>query len=285
MQGVPLGFEHAVDRAEFRPLAHRAGIELFRAHIVRYAFEPHSHAAFGLGVIASGAERFVYRGSQHLAGPGSLVLMNPDELHTGRAAAEGGWAYRMIYIDAPVLRALTGAADLHFAQAVQHDRPRAAQLNSLLQRLWQTTDALAADETLATLAHTLLPLARSGPATTPARARFAAVITHMQERLDQPLTLDELAGVAGLSPFHFLRSFRAQHHVTPRQMLMAERLLRAKQMLAAGRRPAEVAQAVGLADQSHLTRAFVQRYGVTPARYQQQSGSRPAAGRPAQCSA
>jgi hypothetical protein len=31
MQGVPLGFEHAADRAEFRPMSHRAGLELFRA--------------------------------------------------------------------------------------------------------------------------------------------------------------------------------------------------------------------------------------------------------------
>ena len=74
-----------------------------------------------------------------------------------------------------------------------------------------------------------------------------------------------------------MRSFRAQHHVTPQQMLMSLRLQAAKQRLAAGEPAAQVAAAVGLADQAHLTRAFRQRYGTTPARYAQQAGTRPRA--------
>jgi AraC-like DNA-binding protein len=59
-------------------------------------------------------------------------------------------------------------------------------------------------------------------------------------------------------------------------MLMALRLFRAKQQLASGERPAEVAAAVGLVDQAHLTRRFARMYGVTPARYQAQLRTRPA---------
>ena len=53
------------------------------------------------------------------------------------------------------------------------------------------------------------------------------------------------------------------------------RLQAAKHRLAAGEAAAQVAAAVGLADQAHLTRAFRQRYGTTPARYAQQAGTRP----------
>ncbi len=281
MQGVPLGFEDTADRAEFRAMSHRAGLELFRARIVRYAFEPHTHAAYGVGVINAGAERFRYRGSEHLAGAGSLVLMNPDELHTGRAGTQAGWSYRMLYLDVSALAQISGSADAwSFKAAVVDDDPaRAQQLNRLLQQLWQGGEDLAQDEALAQLVNMLRPLAHTGRAPRPeGQARFDHVIEHMQQHLDQRLRLDDLAQVAGLSPFHFLRSFRARHHATPHQMLMALRLLRAKQQLAAGQAPAQVAAAVGLADQPHLTRAFAQRYGVTPARYQQQarqqSGSR-----------
>ena len=92
----------------------------------------------------------------------------------------------------------------------------------------------------------------------------------MRERLGDRLTLEELAAVAGLSPFHFLRQFQARHHATPQQMLMAFRLSEAKRRLTAGQSPAEVAAATGLTDQAHLTRAFARRYGVTPSRYQRQ---------------
>ncbi|MDR8311099.1 AraC family transcriptional regulator, partial [Acinetobacter baumannii] len=73
--------------------------ELYNAHISRYAFEPHTHEAFGIGVIEQGAERFRYRGSQHIAAANSIVTMNPDELHTGEAETADGWRYRMIYLE------------------------------------------------------------------------------------------------------------------------------------------------------------------------------------------
>lgn len=276
MQAVPERFEHASDRAEFRRPAHREGVELYRAHIVRHAFEPHTHEAFGLGAIEAGVERFRYRGSEHLAPAGSLVLMNPDELHTGRAGHAGGWSYRMAYLDPALVEQVTGERGWWFGDAVGHDAPRARRVGALLDRLWHTDDPLAFDSLLLTLLTEFRAHART-PRAAPAEGalRFAAVIDFMRAHLPQRITLDELAAVAGLSPFHFLRRFQATHHATPQQMLMALRLFEAKQRLACGEAPAQVAAAVGLTDQAHLTRALARRYGVTPARYQQQLGTRP----------
>jgi len=276
MNGVPLAFDHGTDRAVFRRPSHRAGIELYQAHIVRHAFEPHTHEAYGLGAIESGVERFRYRGSEHLAPPDTLVLMNPDELHTGRAETEQGWRYRMVYLDADVLSALSGDAGWWFAEAVGHDAVRARRVGRLLQALWSCNDSLAFDSQLSSLVDELRPAARIGrTARAEAVQRFGSVIDFMHARLGDALTLEMLAAVAGLSPFHFLREFKRAHDATPQQMLMALRLFDAKQRLAAGEAPAAVAAAAGLTDQAHLTRAFVRRYGVTPGRYQQQLGTRP----------
>lgn len=277
MDGVPAHFDDLGDRAEFKRPAHRAGVELYRAQIVRHAFEPHTHEAYGLGAIEAGVERFRYRGSEHLAPPDTLVLMNPDELHTGRAETAQGWRYRMLYLDADVLEELSGDTGWWFADAVGHDAPRARRVDALLRRLWAASDdALAFDSTLVQLVDAFRPAARIAQPQRPAGAqRFDRVIELMRARLDERLTLETLAGAAALSPFHFLREFRRAHHVTPQQMLMALRLYAAKERLACGQAPALVAAEVGLTDQAHLTRAFAHRYGVTPARYQQQLGTRP----------
>lgn len=271
MHGVPATFDHPLDAAEFRRPPHRDGVELYRAHIVRHAFEPHAHDAFGLGAIESGVERFRYRGTDHLAPAQSLVLMNPDELHTGRAETDEGWRYRMVYVAADVVEAVTGERGWWFAQAVRPDAPRARQASALLHALWYAESPLAFDSTLADLLELLRPDARTGRrALREGAPRFAGVVEYLRAHLDRRLTLDELAAVAGLSPFHFLRAFRAAHGATPQQVLMALRLADAQRRLAAGEAPAQVAAAVGLADQAHLTRAFARRYGVTPARYQRQ---------------
>lgn len=51
MQGVPEQFNDERDSARFRHLAQLPGVELYHAHISRYAFEPHTHEAFGIGAI------------------------------------------------------------------------------------------------------------------------------------------------------------------------------------------------------------------------------------------
>ncbi|CAB5513320.1 HTH-type transcriptional activator RhaS [Achromobacter anxifer] len=271
MPGVPAAFDHPGDRAEFRHAPHLAGVELYRAHIVRYAFEPHTHEAYGLGAIESGVERFRYRGADHLAPSGSVVLMNPDELHTGRAETEGGWRYRMAYLDPEVVTRVTGERGWWFDAAVGHDAAGAQRITALLDALWQAREPLAFDSALYTLLGEFRRHARVlRPAAAEGAPRFAPVIEYLRAHLSRRLTLDELAAVAGLSPFHFLRSFQAQYHATPQQMLMALRLFEAKRRLAAGESPAQVALASGLTDQAHLTRAFARRYGVTPARYQKQ---------------
>ncbi|MET3928223.1 AraC-like DNA-binding protein [Lysobacter sp. OAE881] len=271
MQGVPEHFDHPLDRAQFRRPAHRDGVELYRAHIVRHTFEPHTHEAYGLGAIESGVERFRYRGSDHLAPQDSRVMMNPDVLHTGRAETDGGWRYRMAYIDAEVVETVTGQHGLWFRDAVEHDAARAKRVTVLLDALWRTDEPLAFDGLLFELLDAFSDQARTArPLSRDAAPRFARVVEFLRDNLARRLTLDELAAVAELSPFHFLRAFRTQYDATPQQMLMALRLFEAKRRLADGVAPAQVAADVGLSDQAHLTRAFAQRYGVTPARYQRQ---------------
>ncbi|WP_130620952.1 AraC family transcriptional regulator [Dyella amyloliquefaciens] len=271
MQGVPSQFVSRHDAAEFRLASHRDGVELYRAHIVRHAFEPHTHDGFGLGAIESGVERFRYRGADHLAPPDSVVMMNPDELHTGRAETEGGWYYRMIYIEPHAVADITGEPGWWFDDAVREDLPGARRATTLLDALWQAREPLAYDSLLFELLtlfrrHAHVPRKNIDGAS----VRFAPVVDYLHAHLSRRLTLDELAAVAGLSPFHFLRQFRAQHHATPQQMLMAFRLAEARRQLARGGRPADIAASVGLTDQAHLTRAFARRYGVTPARYQRE---------------
>lgn len=283
MQGVPDHFDHAVDRAVFRRPVHADGVELYRAHIVHHRFAPHAHDGYGLGVIEAGAEQFRYAGQEHHAAAGALVLMQPGELHTGGAAGPQGWRYRMLYLDEAVLaRTLADepAADQrwHFREAVHREPARAAAMAALLARLWQdATDPGAFDDHLTRLLALLHPLAGIAPASRPDRpdpaGRFARVRERLADDLGPAPRLAELGELAGMSPFHLQRRFKACHHVTPHEWRMARLMARAQQLLARGLAPATVAQAVGLADQAHLTRRFASVYGTTPARYQRDIGA------------
>jgi AraC family transcriptional regulator len=101
--------------------------------------------------------------------------------------------------------------------------------------------------------------------------RVAAVARFMEERFADPCSLTDLARLAGLSPFHFLRVFRATTGLTPHQHLLRTRLRAGAAYLARTDTPiTEVALAAGFEDLSNFTRSFRAEYGLTPSRYRVQ---------------
>jgi AraC family transcriptional regulator len=84
----------------------------------------------------------------------------------------------------------------------------------------------------------------------------------------EPHSLAELARRAGLSPYHFLRTFKRVAGVTPHQWLLRARLREAARRLGAGRQPVtEIALDVGFEDLSNFMRAFRAEFGTSPRRY------------------
>ena len=157
MRGVPDILESKKVQAQSRMLANRSSIELYRAHIEKHTVELHTHEAFGIGTIIQGAERFRYRGSEHIASTDALVLMNLDELHTGQAETANGWRYQMIYINQASLENISGLRDLWFPEVLRYDQKKAHTSSILLNQIWLSDDALTIDCLLMTLISQILP--------------------------------------------------------------------------------------------------------------------------------
>jgi AraC-like DNA-binding protein len=99
-------------------------------------------------------------------------------------------------------------------------------------------------------------------------SRIRLATEYMHANLDQPISLNELSRVTGLSPSHLLRVFKATTTLSPHRYLTRARLERAKDLLARGEADiADVALAVGFSSQSHFTSAFRGHYGTTPAAF------------------
>lgn len=89
----------------------------------------------------------------------------------------------------------------------------------------------------------------------------------LRKGLSDPIDLRTVATREGISEYALIRAFRRCYAITPIQHLISLRTERACGLLAAGELPADAAQEAGFADQAHLTRAFKQRMGTTPAAY------------------
>jgi AraC family transcriptional regulator len=91
------------------------------------------------------------------------------------------------------------------------------------------------------------------------------VYEYIECNLHQPLTVTELATVAGVSPTHFTRLFRQHTGEPPHRYVRIRRLDRAERLIVGTQLPlAAIAVAVGFSDQSHLNRVMRAERGVTP---------------------
>jgi AraC family transcriptional regulator len=98
------------------------------------------------------------------------------------------------------------------------------------------------------------------------RQQMHRIANYVAERLDQDITLADLAGCVGLSPSYFTRLFKEATGVAPYQYLIARRVERARELLTLfNMTVAAAAHQVGFYDQSHLIRHFKRIYGISPA--------------------
>ena len=101
----------------------------------------------------------------------------------------------------------------------------------------------------------------------PAR-RVRRVTEHIEQNLDKPLPLTELAAVVYMSRFHFARLFRQSTGHPPRRFVMRQRIARACEFLARSELTiANISWRVGFRTPSHFTTVFRRVSGVTPSGY------------------
>ena len=91
---------------------------------------------------------------------------------------------------------------------------------------------------------------------------------YVQAHLDETISVEALAGIAGLSKCHFARAFKQSEGVTPHSYVVQSRVRHAQQLIAGTDLPlTQIALACGFADSSHLSRRFREHVDITPSSY------------------
>jgi AraC family transcriptional regulator len=131
-------------------------------------------------------------------------------------------------------------------------------------------------ESLATILSVHLIRHITGPHRLPAsadgvlpRRKLHMVIEYIMENLEGSPTLEQMAAVVNLSPYHFARQFKAATGLPPHQYVIARRIERAQHLLRADGELglADVALRAGFADQSKFSFHFKRIVGVTPRQF------------------
>jgi AraC family transcriptional regulator len=103
---------------------------------------------------------------------------------------------------------------------------------------------------------------------------LGSILDYIDANLDTNLSLETLAGLAGVLTHQFGRAFKRKIGEPPHQYVLARRIEAAREMLRATDHPiADIAYATGFSSQSHMTTTFRREIGVTPAQLRSETGS------------
>ncbi len=241
------------------------GIQRLAARFAGHAYDSHRHETYSIGLTLGGTQCFRYRGVDRVSRAGQVLVLHPDEAHDGHAGAEDGFAYLMVYVDP----ALIGATP--FVPDVVADDP---VLRDIVEEAFtdfpSPLEPLAQDSLVARLADALADRSDARPARrrqTGAGRGVTRARDFLVAEAHRTVGSEELERVSGLDRFTLARQFRAAFGTSPHRFQVGRRLVRARTLIGRGMALADVAASAGFADQSHLTRHFAARFGLTPGRW------------------
>ncbi|HYB13418.1 MAG TPA: AraC family transcriptional regulator [Myxococcota bacterium] len=232
------------------------------------------HGSASISLVLAGT--FVYRSDR------GAWLMSPGALLLGHA----GQGFECSHPHGAGDRCLSFQFDPELFQRLAHDTGRGGgafcldrlpPLRELASLTARARKALARPDAMEELALELAgavvgvaSATRRSPSPRADPARIARVLRHVESCIGETHRLADLARIAGLSPYHFLRTFKGVTGVTPHQWLLRARLREAAQQLATGRAPVtKIALDIGFEDLSNFIRSFRAEFGISPRRYRE----------------
>jgi AraC family transcriptional regulator len=212
--------------------------------------------------------------------PGSITLIPED--HDGKWDIEGPLEVSHVYLTEQRLQntaeLLSGGRRVEMIDRVAFDDPATSHILEMLSQSSVTGDPasrLFVEQAIDLLCTQLIRAHSSiGTLHTPEPRRGLAdwqvkrVTGYMREFMDREIGLEELAGLVGLSSFHFCTAFRQAVGMAPHKHLTALRMARARELLAMPDLPIiQVALAVGYQTPSAFTASFRKATRVTPSEF------------------
>ena len=236
----------------------------------------HAHEHFSIGAITAGRSTYVHEHSECEVSAGTVVLMNPGDVHACNPIDDQPWSYLMLYVDTPWLTDLQHqlgfSSDLAFRRfSTTHtgDASLFTGLKALYEVLVDTEQDVLSKHSAAVEFFTDVQQ-QLNPGDQPLREpnfKLERAADYIRDHCTQLLKLEDICEAAQLSPSYLIRAFKQHYGMTPHAFLVNRRIQFAQDRLRSGHLIADVALEAGFADQAHFQRAFKQHLAATPGQY------------------
>lgn len=244
----------------------------------KVTYAPHSHQQWSVGAILSGQSEFLCADRLHYVEQGTLVVMNPDQVHACNPRQGSPWAYYMMHLDknwlADFLQQVGVRASASWRDTKVDTLCETALFDGfvVLAELLMSAqyNSVEKEQKLkAYLSRLFLQLEQQNQNTDdllPANPLYQ-VAAYLSEHCEEDRAIESISAEFGYSTGYLVRAFKRHFHMTPHAYRLNRRVQLGQQALKQGEAIAAVAQTTGFSDQAHFQRVFKQRVAATPDQY------------------
>jgi AraC-like DNA-binding protein len=249
-----------------------AGVEVLAAY---GSFQPWHvfHENYAFCACRTATSEFRYRHNTHSLDNGSLMMLEPGELHYNTVVHRRS-DFKAVFISPTefekVARELEIPGTAHFRFAENKDPQSFAAIYTLSEAIEANDTLLRQQWLLDMCVRRLLNFAERKPILIGGGYEHRAVArakAYLEEKCEEAVTLDELSAIAGVSRFRLAHAFTKEVGIPPHAYQIHVRIARAQSLLIRGMPQADVAAGLGFTDQSHFARHFKRIWRVTPGEY------------------
>jgi AraC-like DNA-binding protein len=213
-------------------------------------------------------------GATHTLPTGTVFLINPGEVHPPGPVVPNGWVLRAFYFSNDFYARLSRGLELEgvlFSRLFARNELLTRSLLSLHLSLEQSGTQFELESRMLSVFGEIAQHYAQAPlknlSLKPEHRKVARARDFLMANYRRPASLEQLARIVGLSPYHLLRTFRNTVGLTPHDFLTQIRVEQAKQLLRRGNTISDIAVDTGFVDQAHFPRRFKAIVGVTPGQY------------------
>jgi len=246
-----------------------------------FSYSKHAHEEYSLGVTLQGRQDFFCKNAFYKSASGNVLIFNPEDVHDGHSGGEQQLKYKMLYVHPDEFRSLFNALGYQQNSILRLNQPmvdnpilrhQILRFSSIIQQ--SNYSKMEFESGLFQIAQSLVAMSGNLDLGTQKSKRVDTLLLrardYILESLEHNISIDDIANVANMSKFHFIRQFRLQFGITPHQYVLSCRVNLARRIIESGKSLNQAAFAAGFADDSHLNRHFKRVYGLTPRRFQRQ---------------
>jgi AraC-like DNA-binding protein len=230
-------------------------------------FPLHYHETYCISLVEKGS----FDENGIIATKGMICITHPNLVHENKLLHETGYSFITFYVSPDFLKSINGRKTVVFKETIIEDPFLFHALKHFALQLKAIPKQIPSQARLTDIFRQLVHTYHDPHGATDTGYEMPLAITeikdHVEHNLHTTLSLDDLALLANMNRFQFIRFFKKNVGLSPFAYISLRRIEQTKNSLKAGNTIVSTAVEAGFYDQSHFHKYFRYYVGVTPLDY------------------